>query len=138
MFAPLFRHSPEGCKPYMQLFPQMGYKSERKLLDIRLRLDMMTTDEAPSHLLTETWTSVPAIPVSSCTDDYLDWYFPRTHPRIQNLGNIPAVYNVPVALAMPPQALLDIIARECHRQDISSEEFHHRVRDLLRTHYNSL
>ncbi|KAI5659924.1 hypothetical protein M9H77_28717 [Catharanthus roseus] len=28
--------------------------------------------EVPSYLLTETWTSVPAIPASSCTDDYLD------------------------------------------------------------------
>ncbi|KAI5657903.1 hypothetical protein M9H77_26696 [Catharanthus roseus] len=45
MFAPLFRHSPEECKSYMQMFPQIGYKSERKLLDIRLRLDMMTADE---------------------------------------------------------------------------------------------
>ncbi|KAI5663655.1 hypothetical protein M9H77_22978 [Catharanthus roseus] len=70
--------------------------------------------EAPSHLLTETWTSVPAIPASSCTDDYMDWYLPRTHPRIQNPGNIPSGYNVPVAPAMPPKALLDLIARESH------------------------
>ncbi|KAI5681037.1 hypothetical protein M9H77_02264 [Catharanthus roseus] len=138
MFAPPFRHSPEGCKPYMQMFPQVDYKSERKLLDIRLRLDLMTADEAPSHLLTETWTSVPAIPASSCTDTYLDWYLPRTHPSIQNPGNIPIGYNVPVAPAMPPQALLDMIVRGCHRQDISSEEFHHRGRDLLRVHYNAL
>ncbi|KAI5677834.1 hypothetical protein M9H77_08784 [Catharanthus roseus] len=153
MFAPPFRHSPEGCKPYMQMFPQIGYKSEHKLLDIRLRLDMMTADEvrwmpyrtqdalwleAPSHLLTETWTNVLVIPASSCTDDYLDWYLPRTHPRIQNPRNIPSGYNVPVAPAMPPQALLDMITHECHRQDISTEEFHHRVRDLLRVHYNAL
>ncbi|KAI5665839.1 hypothetical protein M9H77_15692 [Catharanthus roseus] len=45
MFAPPFRHSPEGYKPYMQMFLQIGYKSERKLLDIRLRLDKMTDDE---------------------------------------------------------------------------------------------
>ncbi|KAI5654808.1 hypothetical protein M9H77_31995 [Catharanthus roseus] len=29
--------------------------------------------QAPSHLLTKTWTSIPAIPASSFTDDYLDW-----------------------------------------------------------------
>ncbi|KAI5649825.1 hypothetical protein M9H77_35830 [Catharanthus roseus] len=34
MFSPPFRHSSEGC-----------YKNENKLLDIRLRLDMMTADE---------------------------------------------------------------------------------------------
>ncbi|KAI5676114.1 hypothetical protein M9H77_07068 [Catharanthus roseus] len=153
MFAPPFRHSPEGCKPYMQMFPQIGYKSESKLLDIRLRLDMMTANEvrwmpyrtqdalwleAPSHLLTKTRTSVPAILASSCTDDYLDWYLLRTHPRIQNPGNIPNGYNIPVAPAMPPQTLLDMIARKCHRQDISGDEFRHRVRDLLRVHYKAL
>ncbi|KAI5658713.1 hypothetical protein M9H77_27506 [Catharanthus roseus] len=110
MFAPPFRHFPEGCKPYMQMFSQIGYKSDIKLLDICLRLDMITADE----------------------------YLPCTHPRIQNPGNIPSVYNVPVAPVMPPQALLDMIARECHRQDISSDEFRHRVRDLLRVHYNAL
>ncbi|KAI5667794.1 hypothetical protein M9H77_17647 [Catharanthus roseus] len=45
MFALRFRHSPEGRKPYMQMFLQIGYKSESKLLDIRLRLHMMTADE---------------------------------------------------------------------------------------------
>ncbi|KAI5671370.1 hypothetical protein M9H77_11734 [Catharanthus roseus] len=45
MFVPPFRHSPEGCNPYMQMFPQIGYKSESKLLNIRLRLYMMTGDE---------------------------------------------------------------------------------------------
>ncbi|KAI5654119.1 hypothetical protein M9H77_31306 [Catharanthus roseus] len=45
MFTPPFRHSPEGCKPYIQMFPTIGYKNESKLLDIRLRLDMMTADE---------------------------------------------------------------------------------------------
>ncbi|KAI5675430.1 hypothetical protein M9H77_06380 [Catharanthus roseus] len=45
MFAPPFRHSSEGCKPYTQMFPTIGYKNENKLLDIRLRLDMMIADE---------------------------------------------------------------------------------------------
>ncbi|KAI5648931.1 hypothetical protein M9H77_34936 [Catharanthus roseus] len=128
MFAPPFKHSPEGCKPYIQMFPTIDYKNESKLLDIRLRLDMMTVDEcipahpiqprearrppnnrmyvmrntfiealwleAPLHLLTETWTNVLAIPASSCTDDYLDWYLSRTHPRIQNPRNIPRGYNI--------------------------------------------
>ncbi|KAI5649090.1 hypothetical protein M9H77_35095 [Catharanthus roseus] len=79
--------------------------------------------EAHSHLFIETWTSVPAIPVSSCTDDYMDWYLPRTHPRIQSPGNIPSGYNVPVAPAMPPKTLLDLIAHESHRQDIDGDEF---------------
>ncbi|KAI5672864.1 hypothetical protein M9H77_13228 [Catharanthus roseus] len=190
MFGPPFRHSPEGYKPYMQMFPKIDYKNVSKLPDIRLRLVMMIADEvrwipymtqdvrdcwvstwhghcipahpiqprearrlpnnrmyvlrntfvealwleAPSHLLTESWTSVSAIPASSCTDDYTDWYLPRTHPRIQNPRNIPSGYNVPVAPAMPPKALLDLIASECHRQDIDDDEFRRRVRDLLRKH----
>ncbi|KAI5648214.1 hypothetical protein M9H77_34219 [Catharanthus roseus] len=93
--------------------------------------------KAPSHLLTESWTSVPTIPASSCTDYYIDWYL-HTHPRIQNPENIPSGYNVPVAPAMPPKALLDLIARECHRQDIDGDEFRRRVRDLLRKHYITL
>ncbi|KAI5683482.1 hypothetical protein M9H77_04710 [Catharanthus roseus] len=200
IFAPSFRHSPEGCKPYMQMFPMIGYKNESKLLDICLRLDMMTADEirwipyrtqdvrdcwvstwhgfiayfdcvepympdwprearrpwnnrmyalrntfiealwlkAPSHLLTKTWTNVPAIPGSFCTDDYMDWYLPCTHLRIQNPRNIPSGYNVSVAPAMPPKALLDLIARESHKQDIDGDEFRPRVRDLLRKHYIAL
>ncbi|KAI5666765.1 hypothetical protein M9H77_16618 [Catharanthus roseus] len=193
MFAPPFRHSSEGCDPYIQMFPMIDYKNENKLLDIRLRLDMMTADgvrwipyrtqdirdcwvstwysvfpptlsslkrhaappnnrmfvlrntfvkelwlEAPSHLLTESWTSVPAIPASSCTDDYMDWYFPRTHPRIQYPENILSGYNVPVAPTMPPKALLDLIVRECHRHDIDGDEFRRTVRDLLRKHYIAL
>ncbi|KAI5660161.1 hypothetical protein M9H77_28954 [Catharanthus roseus] len=74
--------------------------------------------EAPSYLLTESWTSVPVIPMSSCTDDYMRWYLSRSHPRIQKPGNIPSGFHVPVAPAMPPQALLDLIACEATREDL--------------------
>ncbi|KAI5666162.1 hypothetical protein M9H77_16015 [Catharanthus roseus] len=119
-----FRHSSEECKPYIQMFLTIGYKNENKLLDIRLRLDMMTTDEVqwiPYRTQdirvgyphgTESWTSVPAIPASSCTDDCIGWYLSRTHPRIQNPENIPSGYNVLVAPTMPLKALLDLIACE--------------------------
>ncbi|KAI5668489.1 hypothetical protein M9H77_18342 [Catharanthus roseus] len=83
--------------------------------------------EAPSHLLTESWTSVPTIPPSSYTDDYMDWFLPRSHPRIQNPSNIPHGFYVPVASAMPPQALLDLIAREATREDVDERE-----RDYIR------
>ncbi|KAI5650134.1 hypothetical protein M9H77_36139 [Catharanthus roseus] len=90
--------------------------------------------EAPSHLLTETWTSVLGIPLSSYTDDYIGWYLPRSQPRIQNHGNIPSVFHLPVALIMPPQALLDLIAREATREDLEDSEFRRTVRDSLREH----
>ncbi|KAI5662819.1 hypothetical protein M9H77_22142 [Catharanthus roseus] len=45
IFASPVRPGTETCMPYIQEFPMLGYKNENKLLDICLRLDMMTTDE---------------------------------------------------------------------------------------------
>ncbi|KAI5654379.1 hypothetical protein M9H77_31566 [Catharanthus roseus] len=50
--------------------------------------------EAPSNLLTETWTSVPAIPSSSCTDDYMEsweysqWLSPIGSSRYATPGSV--------------------------------------------------
>ncbi|KAI5650192.1 hypothetical protein M9H77_36197 [Catharanthus roseus] len=186
MFALSVRQGTEVCKPYIQQFLMLGYKNENKLLDIRLRLDVMTADEpympdrvlrqfgyrqcipahpiqpqeahrpsnnrmymlrnifvealwleVPSHLLTDTWTSVSAIPPSSCTDDYMGWYLPHSHPRIQNPMNISSGFCLPVAPVMPPQALLDLIAREASREDLQDSELGYTVRDLLRKHYRT-
>ncbi|KAI5680371.1 hypothetical protein M9H77_01598 [Catharanthus roseus] len=53
IFAPLVRQVTEACKPYIQQFPMLGYKKDNKLLDNRLRLDVMTVDEVrwciPAH-----------------------------------------------------------------------------------------
>ncbi|KAI5672127.1 hypothetical protein M9H77_12491 [Catharanthus roseus] len=148
MFAPVLRPGTQSCKLYIQQFPMLGHKTEHKLLDIRLRLDMMSTDkarrpennkmyvvrnffmealwlEAPSHLLTETWTSVPAIPPSTCTEDYMDRFLPRTQPRIQNPINVPA------------SAIMDMIAREVHQDDAGKEEKYDRIADLVNWHYRS-
>ncbi|KAI5653520.1 hypothetical protein M9H77_30707 [Catharanthus roseus] len=93
--------------------------------------------EAPSHLLTETWTSVPAILPSACIDDYMDWFLPRTHPRIQNPVNVPRGFYVPVDPLMPALALMDMIAREVHEDDAGKEEKYDRIADLVRWHYCS-
>ncbi|KAI5678057.1 hypothetical protein M9H77_09007 [Catharanthus roseus] len=45
LFAPSVRQGTEACKPYIQQFPMLGYKNENKLMDIHLRLDVMTADE---------------------------------------------------------------------------------------------
>ncbi|KAI5672327.1 hypothetical protein M9H77_12691 [Catharanthus roseus] len=170
------RPGTEAYKPYIQQFPVLGYKNENKLLDIHLRLDVMTADELymldrvlrqfgyrqciPTHpiqsqeacrppnnmlyVLRNTFvealwleTSVLAIPPSSCTDDYMGWYFSQSHSRIQNPGNIPRGFHLPVAPVMPPQALLDLIAREATREDLEDSEFRRTVRDLLRKHYRA-
>ncbi|KAI5682695.1 hypothetical protein M9H77_03923 [Catharanthus roseus] len=156
MFAPAVRPDTQSCKPYIQQYPMLGYKSEYKLLDIHLQLDMMTTDEAcipahpirpmearmlannrmyvvrnlfvealwleaPSHLLTETWTSVPAIPPNSPKDTESLEYFPW--------------FYVPVDPPMPSQALLDLVAHEARQEDAVKEEKFDRIADLLMRHY---
>ncbi|KAI5648028.1 hypothetical protein M9H77_34033 [Catharanthus roseus] len=41
MFAPAVRPDTQSCKPYIQQYPRLGYKTKHKLLDIHLRLDMI-------------------------------------------------------------------------------------------------
>ncbi|KAI5657122.1 hypothetical protein M9H77_25915 [Catharanthus roseus] len=73
-----------------------------------------TMAEAPSHLLTETWTNSPE----------------DTESR-----DIPSGFHLPVAPVMPLQALLDLIASEATREDLEDSEFRRTIRDLLRKHY---
>ncbi|KAI5668868.1 hypothetical protein M9H77_18721 [Catharanthus roseus] len=123
MFAPLVRAGARLCKPYIQRFAMFGHETEKKLIDLRIRLDTMTADEAlwleaPSHLLTSTWTSIPAIPPTRCTDDYMPWFLPRTHPRIQNPDRLPRGVQLPTIAHITPDVLLDMVARELDRDDI--------------------
>ncbi|KAI5649672.1 hypothetical protein M9H77_35677 [Catharanthus roseus] len=74
--------------------------------------------EALSHLLTEIWTSVPAIPSNACTD-----------------VNIPRGFHVPVDPPMPNRALLDLISHEARREDTGKVEKFDRIADLLSRHY---
>ncbi|KAI5669132.1 hypothetical protein M9H77_18985 [Catharanthus roseus] len=114
----------------------------RRLLNNRMYVVRNTFVEAlwletPSHLLTESWTSVLVIPPSSCTDNHMEWFLPRSHPRIQNPANIPRGFHVLVAPAVAPQALLHLIARETTREDVDERERIHMVVDLLRRHYRA-
>ncbi|KAI5668354.1 hypothetical protein M9H77_18207 [Catharanthus roseus] len=59
------------------------------------------------------------------------------HPRIQNPGNISSGFHLPVAPIMPPQTMLDLIAREANREDVQDSELGCTVRDLLRKHYRA-
>ncbi|KAI5682155.1 hypothetical protein M9H77_03383 [Catharanthus roseus] len=79
-------------------------------------------------------TSVPDIPPSSCTEEYMDWFLPRSHPRIQNPSNIPRRFHVPVDPPILAKALLDLVACEASREDVGKEERLDRVLDLLRRH----
>ncbi|KAI5668684.1 hypothetical protein M9H77_18537 [Catharanthus roseus] len=130
----------------------LGYKDKHKLLDIRLWLDMMTADEirhcwvstwhvfiayfnyVELYMPDRSWTSVSTILSSSRMEDYMNWFLPRNHLRIQNLSNTPRGFYVPVDPPMPAEALLDLVASEASREDVGKEERLDRVLDLLRRH----
>ncbi|KAI5640719.1 hypothetical protein M9H77_00224 [Catharanthus roseus] len=65
--------------------------------------------DAPSYLLTESWTSVPAIPPSRCTHDYMSWFIHRTHPRIQNPDKLPRVVQYLTPGRPSPLVVLNMI-----------------------------
>ncbi|KAI5682569.1 hypothetical protein M9H77_03797 [Catharanthus roseus] len=93
--------------------------------------------EAPSHLLTSTWTSIPAIPPSRCTDDYMPWFLPRTHPRIQNPYKLPRGVQMPTITPITPQVLLDMVARELDRDDIDDATKVSRASDMIKRYHQT-
>ncbi|KAI5681937.1 hypothetical protein M9H77_03165 [Catharanthus roseus] len=107
--------------PYIQQFPTLGYKNKNKLLDIFLRLDVMTANEVrwvPYRMqeIRACWVSTwhGFIAYFDCVERYMSDRVLRqfSNPRIQNPGNIPSGCHLPVAPVMATQALLDLIARE--------------------------
>ncbi|KAI5662741.1 hypothetical protein M9H77_22064 [Catharanthus roseus] len=132
--------------PYIQQFPMLGYKNGNKLLDIRLRLDVMTADEVRwvPYKMQEIWacwvsTWHDFIAYFDCVEPYMPDRILRQfgHLRIQNPGNIHSGFRLPVAPVMPSQALFDLIAREASREDLQDNELGCTVRDLLRKHYRA-
>ncbi|KAI5663539.1 hypothetical protein M9H77_22862 [Catharanthus roseus] len=93
--------------------------------------------EAPSHLLTSTWTSIPAIPPSRCTDDYMPWFLPRTHPRIKNPYRFPRGVQMPTITPVTPKVLLDIVARELDRDDIDDATKVSRASDMIKRYHQT-
>ncbi|KAI5653923.1 hypothetical protein M9H77_31110 [Catharanthus roseus] len=93
--------------------------------------------EAPSHLLTSTWTSIPAIPPSRCTDDYMPWFLPHTHPRIQNLDRLLRGVQMPTIAPITPHVLLDMVARELDRDDIDDATKVGRASDMIKRYHHT-
>ncbi|KAI5664070.1 hypothetical protein M9H77_23393 [Catharanthus roseus] len=89
--------------------------------------------EAPSHLLTSTWTSIPAIPPSRCTDDYMPWFLPRTHPQIQNPDRLSRGVQLPTIVPITPQVLLDMAARELDHDDIDDATKVSKASDMIKS-----
>ncbi|KAI5666704.1 hypothetical protein M9H77_16557 [Catharanthus roseus] len=93
--------------------------------------------EAPSHLLTSTWTSIPAIPPSRCTDDYMPWFLPRTHPQIQNPYRLPCGMQMPTIAPIIPQVLLDMVARELDCDDNDDDTKVSRASDMIQRYHQT-
>ncbi|KAI5676187.1 hypothetical protein M9H77_07137 [Catharanthus roseus] len=89
--------------------------------------------EAPSHLLTFTWTNKRAIPLSRCTDDYMPWFLPCTHPRIQNPDRLPRCVQLPTTTPITPHVPLDMIALELDRDDIDDATKVGRAPDMIKS-----
>ncbi|KAI5653917.1 hypothetical protein M9H77_31104 [Catharanthus roseus] len=133
MFTPPVRSGARLCKPHIQRFAMLGHKMENKLIDLRIHLDTMTADKAPSHLLNSTWTSIPTIYPSRCTDDYIPWFLPRTHPRNQNLDRLPRGIQLPIIAPITPHVLLDMVARELDHDDIDDATKVSRASDMIKS-----
>ncbi|KAI5656436.1 hypothetical protein M9H77_25229 [Catharanthus roseus] len=93
--------------------------------------------EASSHLLTFTWTSIPAIPPSRCTDDYMPWFLCHTHTRIQNLNRLPRGMQLPTIAPITPHVLLDMVARELDRDDIDDATKVSRASDMIKRYHQT-
>ncbi|KAI5671861.1 hypothetical protein M9H77_12225 [Catharanthus roseus] len=78
---------------------------------------------APSHLLTSTWTSIPAIPPSRCTDDYMPW--------------LPRGVQMPTIAPITPHALLNMVARELDRDDIDDATNVSRASDMIKRYHHT-
>ncbi|KAI5671276.1 hypothetical protein M9H77_11640 [Catharanthus roseus] len=77
--------------------------------------------EAPSHLLTSTWTSIPALPPSRCTDDYMPWF--------------PCGVQLLTAAPITSHVLLDMISRELDRDDIDDAMKVVRASDMIKKYH---
>ncbi|KAI5668370.1 hypothetical protein M9H77_18223 [Catharanthus roseus] len=93
--------------------------------------------ETPSHLLTSTWTNIPTIPPSRCTDDYMPWFFPRTHSRIRNPDRLPHGVQLPTTAPITPHVLLDTIARELDRDDIDDATKVGKASDMIKRYHQT-
>ncbi|KAI5676181.1 hypothetical protein M9H77_07131 [Catharanthus roseus] len=76
--------------------------------------------------------SVSVLPPSWCTDDYMPWFLPRTHPRIQNPERLPRGIQLPTATPITLHVVVDMIYREVDRNDIDDATKICRISDMIK------
>ena len=76
--------------PAAPLMPTDRTKRSRRSLDYRVtyHMDDRLWMTPAAHMLMSGYYAHRAIPPSACTSDYLDWYYTRSHPFIQNPENV--------------------------------------------------
>ncbi|KAI5667210.1 hypothetical protein M9H77_17063 [Catharanthus roseus] len=80
---------------------------------------------------------IPALPPSRCTDHYIPWFLPRTHPRIQNPDRFPRGVQLPTTAPMTLYVLLDMISRELDRDDIDDATKVGRASDMIKKYHQT-
>ncbi|KAI5673981.1 hypothetical protein M9H77_14345 [Catharanthus roseus] len=130
------------CKSYIQRFAMLGHKSEHKLVDLRIRLDMMTGDKVR-------WTQYK---LEEITDRHRLTYL-RRHGQVSLLyhhlgaqtlislphsskdsesGKAPAGVQLSTATPITLQVLVDMISREVDRDDVDDATKIGRISDLIK------
>ncbi|KAI5678768.1 hypothetical protein M9H77_09718 [Catharanthus roseus] len=66
----------------------------------------------------------------------MQWFIPRTHPRIQNPERIPRGFHVPVVALMPLSVLMGTISCEIDHDDVEKEERSDKIFKLVKRHYH--
>ncbi|KAI5667953.1 hypothetical protein M9H77_17806 [Catharanthus roseus] len=64
--------------------------------------------------------------------NYMPWFLPRTHPRIQNPQRLPHSVQLPTATPITPQVLVDMISREVDRDDVDDATKIGRISDMIK------
>ncbi|KAI5678298.1 hypothetical protein M9H77_09248 [Catharanthus roseus] len=76
--------------------------------------------------------SVLTLPPSWCTDDYMSWFLPHTHPSIQNPERLPRGVQLSTATPSTSKVLVDMISREVDRGDIDDSTMIGRISNMIK------
>ncbi|KAI5659525.1 hypothetical protein M9H77_28318 [Catharanthus roseus] len=125
MFAPPVRAGARLCKPYVLRFAMLDHKIENKLIDLRIRLDMMTADEVRwtpyrSNEITDIWVSTyhGMIAYFDCVEPYMPDRVVRQFGGTLAGGTISSAYvymdQYPCYTSISVHRLLHALVFPCH------------------------
>ncbi|KAI5661274.1 hypothetical protein M9H77_20597 [Catharanthus roseus] len=112
IFAPAVRPRAKLCKPYIQRFAMLVHKPEHRLIDLRIRLDMMTATKVR-------WTPY------------------RLEVITNNLKRLPRSVQLPTTTPITPYILVNMIFREVDRDNVDDATKIGRISDLIKKYNQS-